>query len=180
MCQSVSPLITVGDDFLPHCRPNRLSIYFLLIALLSSIPHTQTSHSLHCLIPSSAPLSTFHSPDCCHSLTLEHIDLQPEWAGRPRLDIQQCDLGACMPGRKGGRETGIGRRETVRMEMTSRPVSPGRLVIATGRGSKRSESSTHFSGLLTRGRHRLTWAKACWPRCREGPEKALSGTALNT
>lgn len=35
-------------------------------------------------------------------LILEPIDLQSEWASRPRVDSLQCDLGACEPSGEGG------------------------------------------------------------------------------
>lgn len=64
-------------------------------------------HPSSSLIPSSAPLSAFPSPRCPHSLILEPIDLQSEWANRARADILQCDLGACKTRGEGGKKVGV-------------------------------------------------------------------------
>lgn len=104
---------------LPHCRLYTLSYPFSCLRLQPSLcrsPVTPPPPTLSSsLIPSSAPLSAFPSPHCSHSLILEPIDLQSEWANGARVDILQCDLGACkMRGESGGkRRRGWSVREKV-------------------------------------------------------------------
>lgn len=123
MCQSVSLLSTAVGDVTPMHSPTLQTLHALIPFFLLTPPAVALSLSCHpptptlssSLIPSSAPLSAFPSPHCSHSLILEPIDLQSEWANGARVDILQCDLGACkMRGESGGkRRRGWSVREKV-------------------------------------------------------------------